>query len=332
MTNQLFYNQILKNTLTAFISSGRFPHTIVIEGATGTGKKHFSSIFAQVALCSNTEKPCGQCTNCKKVEKFIHPDVLYLKADISSHCIHHLQTIKQKKETVGIDVVRWVKQTAYIKPNEAAKKIYVFTDAHNMTIQAQNALLKLIEEPPLFTLFLLLVPSKNKLLPTILSRATILQMEKTSISQCIQALSHIVPDQTEEAYEMASSKADGIIGIALKQLNDATYGQLVSDALEIIKSIAFHDEYHALRILVKYDNKKSLLCLCEELTNIYGLLAVMGYEKNAPYLKEVREKISPLQSIQIVDIIEECTNKIQHNVSPILMGTWLCAMIKSISF
>lgn len=332
MIDQLFYNQTLKNTLAAFVSSGRLPHTTIIEGASGTGKKLFSSIFAQTALCSDEKKPCGVCNNCKKVEKSIHPDLLYFKADFSSHALSDLENAKHKKESMGIDVIRTIKETAYIKPNEATKKIYVFTDAQNITVQAQNALLKLIEEPPASAIFLLLVTSKHLLLPTILSRATLLQMQTPSIDQCAQALPHLIPQKTQEEYLLASSRADGNIGVAMKHLSNVAYHQIVSDALEIIKQIAFHNEYEALKLFVKYDSKKALLSLCEELTCIYALLAVMGHQKNAPYLDEIREKISPLHSIQIIDIIEECTGKIQHNVSPILMGTWLCSMIKSISF
>lgn len=332
MINQLFYNQTLKNTLAAFVSSGRLPHTVVVEGAAGTGKQLFASIFAQTALCSAEKKPCGVCIHCKKVKKSIHPDLLYFKADFSSHSLQDLQNAKHKKESIGIDVIRAIKETAYIKPNEANKKIYVFTDAQNITVQAQNALLKLIEEPPISAIFVLLVPSKSLLLPTILSRATLLQMEKPSIPACMDVLPNFVPEKTKEEYLIASCKADGNIGVAIKQLSNVAYNQVLTDALEIIKQIAFHNEYQALKLLIKYDNKKSLLSLCEELTAIYQLLALMGYQKTAPYLDEIREKISPLHSIQIIDIIEECTDKIQHNVSPVLMGTWLCAMIKSISF
>lgn len=116
-------------------AGGRFPHTLLIEGPEGSGKKTAAWQAAKTLLCEGEPKPCGRCAHCVKADKRVHPDVRYY-------------TVPEGKKEFPVETVREIRQDAYIAPNEGARKIYLIDRAHAMNAAAQNALLKIIEEPP----------------------------------------------------------------------------------------------------------------------------------------------------------------------------------------
>ena len=140
---QLEHNERAVALLGQLTGQGRLPHAILIEGPAGTGKKTFAQRIAQSALCTGKEKPCGICEACRKVENQSHPDICFY-------------TVPEGKKDFPVEQVREIRGQAYVAPNEGACKIYVIDKAHTMNQAAQNALLKLIEEPPPFVCFILL--------------------------------------------------------------------------------------------------------------------------------------------------------------------------------
>ena len=120
--------------------------------------------LAAAALCEGAgEKPCGVCRQCRKVRGHIHPDVTLIERAVSP------DTGKLYKD-IRIDQIRALSQDASVLPNDAAGKVYIFPHAEEMNIAAQNAFLKLLEEPPAWVTFLLCAESRTGLLPTVLSR------------------------------------------------------------------------------------------------------------------------------------------------------------------
>ena len=165
---ELLYNRKANATLANLAAGGRFPHTLLIEGPEGSGKKTAAWQAAKTLLCEGEPKPCGRCAHCVKADKRVHPDVRYY-------------TVPEGKKEFPVETVREIRQDAYIAPNEGARKIYLIDRAHAMNAAAQNALLKIIEEPPDFVNFLLLCENRSRMLPTILSRAISVELEVPSV-------------------------------------------------------------------------------------------------------------------------------------------------------
>lgn len=142
--------------LSGYLKAGRLSHAILIEG--GDALKHAKAL-AKTVLCSGEARPCGACRDCVKVEKDIHPDLLYFSGGDRQRSFH-------------VDAVREIRKEAYLRPNEAEAKVFILENAQNMTVQAQNALLKIIEEPPQGITFILTCDNKAALLDTVLSRVS----------------------------------------------------------------------------------------------------------------------------------------------------------------
>ena len=136
----------------------RLPHALLIEGIGLELNLDWAKSAAQAAVCSGDDKPCGECPGCVKAMKGIHPDIF-------------MHTAPDKPAAFHIDIVRQVISDVYIKPNEADKKVYILGNAHSMTVQAQNALLKVLEEPPHYAVFILTAENRHRMLNTILSRS-----------------------------------------------------------------------------------------------------------------------------------------------------------------
>ena len=139
-------------------NAGRLSHAILVEGAGGAFSR--AKEIAKTILCSGEGAPCGQCRDCVKAEKDIHPDLLVFSGGERTRSFH-------------VESVREIRRQAYIRPNEADAKVFILENAQNMTIQAQNALLKIIEEPPGRVTFILTCDNKAALLETVLSRVSV---------------------------------------------------------------------------------------------------------------------------------------------------------------
>lgn len=146
-----------------------FHATILAGGETQRRAKGLE--LAQMLVCTALEggKPCGVCRDCRKVSEGIHPDVI------------PIERFMEEKD-VGVEIkiapIRTLRGDAFIRPNEAARKVYVIDNAQTMNLNAQNALLKLLEEGPKYAAFLLLCDRAGALLETIRSRCAVIHLEE----------------------------------------------------------------------------------------------------------------------------------------------------------
>lgn len=146
-------------------SSNKLSHAYIIPGS-GEEAMSRARELAAAMLCDFPERvPCGKCENCRKVQTGIHPDLSVVRREIENG--------KQKKNIV-VKQIRQLIADAYVLPNEAKKKVYIIEEADTMNPQAQNTLLKILEEPPEFVSFLLLAANPMLLLPTVRSRCATL--------------------------------------------------------------------------------------------------------------------------------------------------------------
>lgn len=208
-------NDKLKRRLATEIREGRFPHAYILAGKDGSGKMTFAMQIAAALACKDRHTlPCGECDSCKKILGGFSPDVLVIRKE-------------EDKKEFSVGLIREIKSGIYIAPNELEKRVYIIEHAELMNASAQNAFLKMLEEPPHYAVFLLLCSDVASLLDTIKSRAPTLYTEALPQSDVrAYLLAH-----SPRAHEMAASdpekltsvllSAEGSIGRAMFLCEDA---------------------------------------------------------------------------------------------------------------
>lgn len=237
-------NEGLKRQLSG---NGRLPHAIVLSGAVGSGRHTAAKEIAQAMVCSRREQaPCGVCPNCRKAEQGIHPDVIGLN--------RFLEGADLGKET-RVYAVRAIREDAQIRPNEADCKVYIIDQP--MNVQAQNAMLKLLEEGPAYARFLLLTENSDSLLETIRSRCVQLHTVPLTEQQALQWLRTHHPEQEENALREAAHGCEGRLGRAedLLQSQEQTDDTAPYTA-SWIQALAGRDELALMKCVAELQNKK----------------------------------------------------------------------------
>lgn len=172
----LFGNERLKDSVGRDFAARRHSHAYIFEGDRGSGKMTAALCCAAALACENAENsiPCGRCIACRKVFGGYSPDVEVISlAD---------------RKSIGVDAVRAIRDGLYITPNDGDYRVYIIDGAETLTVQAQNALLISLEEPPPFVVFILLTVSAEKLIETIRSRAVLIRMEHFTPEQIVEFL------------------------------------------------------------------------------------------------------------------------------------------------
>ncbi len=209
------------------VKTGRCVSAYLLSGAAGIGKKTVCRAFAAALLCENPTEgaACGVCESCRLLVADAHPDYIRL-------------TLADDKKTIGVEQVRetLIKESS-IRPFTAKRKVFVVEDAEAMTVQAQNALLKVLEEPPDYAVFILLTESKEKLLDTVLSRTLKLQLLPLSAPLCEAYFSQCNGDDLSRKI-FATRFCQGILGRGKKMLTDEAYYELYKSSVRELSDLA----------------------------------------------------------------------------------------------
>lgn len=148
-----------KRKIESAVKDARLSHALILEGSDAQTRLKAAKEIAKAIVCLSDHKPCGMCTSCKKADNMSHPDIhLVYKDDSSSN--------------IKVDTIRQIRHDAMLVPNDGEKSVFIIHEAQYMNPQAQNALLKVFEEPASYVTFILTCKSKSALLETIISRAT----------------------------------------------------------------------------------------------------------------------------------------------------------------
>ena len=146
-----------RSAVSSAVAAGKLSHALIYEGSSQDIRLNAAKETAKAILCKSDTKPCNKCSSCHKVDINSHPD---------------LHIISKSSSMIKVDEIREIKEKAKVYPNDGDKSVFIICDAQNMNPQAQNALLKIFEEPAKHISFILTCPSKSSLLDTITSRAT----------------------------------------------------------------------------------------------------------------------------------------------------------------
>lgn len=214
----------LKEHLQNAIATNKVSHAYIINGERNAGKEFIARVFAMTLQCEKGEaEPCGECHSCKQALGNNQPDIIYI-----SH---------EKPNTIGVEDIRvQINGDIAIKPYSSPRKIYVINEGEKMTPQAQNALLKTLEEPPEYAVILILTTNVEALLPTVLSRCVVLNMKPVSDRLVRKYLMEqlAVPDYKAN---ICVAFARGNIGKAKMLASSEEFEKVKNEAISLVKNI-----------------------------------------------------------------------------------------------
>ncbi len=193
-------------SLRKIVKSGKVPHAFLFAGPKGTGKTSAARILAKIINCEGKNPLCDKCGECLSIAKGTNLDVIEL--DAASHR--------------GIDDVRILRDAVKLAPSKAKKKIYIIDEAHMLTTEASNALLKTLEEPPEHVIFILATTNPEKLIGTIRSRTTFVSFRKGKTEEVVRSLRRVADGEKikikDDALEIIAKASDGAFRDAIKIL------------------------------------------------------------------------------------------------------------------
>lgn len=221
-------NDMVKEHFKKAIENHKISHAYILTGEAGMGRKSIANAFAMTLLCEKGgSEPCMVCHSCKQVLGGNHPDLIYV-----SH---------EKPGSIGVDDIReQINDTIMIRPYSSYYKIYIVDEAEKMTAQAQNALLKTIEEPPAYAVIILITTNQEAFLPTILSRCVQLKLKPLKDFTVKSYLTEHLRVPEKEA-EICAAFARGNLGKAIHLASSEDFKQLYQKVMNIIKNIGTMD-------------------------------------------------------------------------------------------
>lgn len=259
--NSLKNQETLRSEISRSIVQGNFPHGVLIECENEEDGARLARFIAESLVCRGENKPCGVCSDCVKAQKNGHPDIF------------ETDGVKGKSKSFTVDAVRELRSNAFVVPNESDRKIYILKNGHNMNEQAQNALLKILEEPPSYVFFIIVTTSKSTMLETVLSRV------------CVYSLSGGESEITDKQRETVESFVSALLDVSELRLMEATSAfqknsRFAREVLELLSEVfrdalvqksgftrdfRFPKEVSAVSAVLTKQSLMSLVNVCSEL-------------------------------------------------------------------
>ncbi len=299
----LLGNEQLRENLSRSINKGRGSHFYLISGPEGSGKRTLAAMLAAAILCKGSPKPCGSCAHCRKVAAGSHPDFITID--------------DPEKKTVPIDLVRKARADLYVMPNEADKKIYLFPRAQDMQEPSQNALLKVLEEPPAHGVLILVANNPEKLLPTVRSRCVELALRPLPDKLLQQALEQRFPNADSDTLAAAIRRSGGFLGQAIELLQADQ--AMPPQTLAFAESYAARDTWAFMQVLVPMERwKREQLhsTLVQWLTLLQTALVCRSGGDGSAFARKIAASRSARELTDAIGHLKTATQYVQANVSP----------------
>lgn len=266
-----------RDELKKIIKSKKISNAYMFVGPDGIGKSLIAKEFAKSILCLNpTDKYCGHCECCEIFEN--SPDFVY---------------ITDEDGLIKVGDIRALTENIMLKPVKSERRVFIINNADLMNEPAQNALLKILEEPPLYATIILVLSNKEKILRTIKSRCNEITFSPLTNEEMHEYF------KNQEIPEDLFKYARGSIG-KLEQLKDSNY---LENLMELEKAISYVDLLEMNKALTKLKENKELK---ENIDKILDLLIIkFSNELEEDYSKRIKQ----------IEIIEECNNNLKHNAN-----------------
>lgn len=305
----LLGNTRLKENLRASIARNRMSHFYLISGPEGSGKKTLARLLSAALLCRGQEKPCLQCAACRKVLANTHPDVITVTDD--------------EHKNVAVKIVRRVRDDMFVKPNEGDRKIYLFPQ--ELGTEGQNALLKVLEEPPAYAVAILLTDNPEKILTTVRSRCTELGLQGLSPEEMLPVLKKEYPQAEEGLLQGAMARSGGYLGQAKALLEE---GSIISPQTESFVSALCRKNMLELTNLLtpmgQWNREKLLQELALWLNLLQQALSCRsGMQAATQQVKTLAQARSSKELLQTIRSLQKAIQYVQENVS----GAAVCSYL-----
>ncbi len=294
------------------LESGKISHAYIINGERSSGKEFIAKIFAMALQCEEEGiEPCNECHACKQALSGNNPDII--------------KVTHEKPATVGVEDIRnGVNNDVVIKPYSSKWKIYIINEAEKMTVQAQNALLKTLEEPPAYAVILLLTSNPEALLPTIQSRCVVLNMKPVSddiVKNYLMKELHI-PDYKAD---VCTAFARGNLGKAKALAASEEFDNIKTEAVSLLKYIRDMEITDIMSAIKKINDYKI------DINDYLDILSVwyrdvllfkatndvnhLIFKDEIQYIKKVSNQ-SAYEGIEIIlDALEKAKARLRANVN-----------------
>ncbi len=297
--------------LASAVEGGRLAHGYLLTGPAGTGKRAVAVQFAKALVCTSGEKrPCGSCASCRQFAAHSHPNVSFLFAHPKSAKEDELNTLLQtlvddpyafslpwNNPRISIDDIRSLRNRMSMKSGTGVRRVIIILEAQTMTAEATNALLKILEEPPEETYFILTSSSPDTILPTIISRCQQLKFSLLTAADIEHALQRT--GRVEQAdIPMIARLSRGSMQQAMELVSEGLSGQS-EQSLELLRACfrKFTDSARYVTELVDKQDRKALSTLLESLLYLLrdAWLVASMQEQLDPEALTNREIIETLQ-------------------------------------
>ena len=293
----LLGNERIRQNLSAAAHKNRFAHFYLISGPKGSGKHTLAKLLAAALMCETDRRPCGSCPACRKVMADTHPD--FITVDDPDH------------KTVPVKIIREARETVFVRPNEGIRKVYLFPQ--EMGVEGQNALLKILEEPPGYGVFILLSENPETILPTVRSRCTHLQLTAVEPDVLRPWLASRFPEASREQLDAAIRRSSGYPGQALELLKNGE--NLPPEVEAFVKAYAARDVYSLTMVLLPMEKWKR--------DQVISMLEACGMPAPGRGAKILAGSRSSKDLLQAVENLRKAIEYAQGNVSVAAVCGWL---------
>ena len=288
-------NTSVRLALTNILKSGQIPHAILFSGPRGTGKTSSARILAKAINCESKKAPCNKCAQCLSITNGTNIDVIEMDAASNR----------------GIDDIRTLRDSVKLAPAKAKAKIYIIDEAHMLTTEASNALLKTLEEPPAHVYFLMATTNPEKLIETIKSRTTQINFTKATAEEIARSLKRVVDGEklkvSDEELKKIAKLSKGSFRDAVKNL------ERHSNDENFLKSSSSFDVNKFVELLTAKDLSGSLKEIENALKN-----GVNAEDITTNTLEVLHEELLTLKRNELITLIEVILDSQKYNkVSPI---------------
>ena len=301
--NELIGNEKIKKELNETIKNNKLLHSYLFIGQEGIGKRKFAMEFAQMILClsEDSTKPCRKCSSCVKFESFNNPDFVQLQPDGNS---------------IKIAQIRQMQESIYEKPIISNKKVFIIDDCDKMTEEAQNSLLKTLEEPPEYVVIILITNNENKLLNTVRSRCVKISFNNIPKDDIIRYIkeNNILKNPSNNIIDMCN----GSIGKVEKIKEN------IDIYIEIEKLIMNLLNKNIRNYIELYNNAEAIYNSKDIIYYLLDYIMIIIYN----YIKEEAENKYVLKKIEILHKIEEIKQRLYSNcnydmcIDNLLLSLW----------
>ena len=303
----------LKEHLYNALTTNKISHAYIINGERSSGKEFIAKIFAMALQCENRQgiEPCHECHSCKQALSGNHPDIVFI-----TH---------EKPNTISVDDIRsQINGDIAIKPYSGPKKIYIMNEGEKMTVQAQNALLKTLEEPPEYAVILILTTNVNSLLPTILSRCVLLNMKPVRDEQIKKFLMENMEIPSYKA-DICTAFARGNVGKARMLANSEEFDKVKEEAITLLKYIGEMEINEIVAAIKKINEYKFDVNDYLDILSIWYRDVLMFnathdandliFREEIQYIRKVADKSTYEGIERIIDALDKSKQRLSANVN-----------------